>query len=95
MLLRVRYFFYLTTERLKDGLEVRIDYELRHRTELVIVKLKLRLFRAGRRKHMKHRHEFISCAQLFIAREAFFYVKISESAKTDLVLMVMFGEIVK
>ena len=44
---------------------------------------------------MKNRHEVISCAQLLVTRKTFFCVKMSEAAEADLMLMVMFGEIVK
>ena len=44
---------------------------------------------------MKHRHEVIASAQLSMAREAFFFVKTTEAAKADTVLILMFVEIVK
>ena len=71
VLLRVSCLLRLATKRLEDGLEVCIDYERRHSTELVIVELQLRLFGAWRRKHMEHRHEVVSGAELLVTRENF------------------------
>ena len=53
------------------------------------------MFGVGSRKHKTHRHEVIAGAELLVTRKAFFCLKTSQAAKADLVLMVIFGEIVK
>ena len=90
VLLGTGCLLHLTTERLENGLKVRIDHERRHGTELVIVELQLRLFGVGRREHVKHRHEVVAGAQLFVALLAFFCVTMSEAANADLMLVAMF-----
>ena len=62
---------YLTTDRLENGLKVRINHERRHGTKLVIVELQLRLFGAGCGKHVKHRGEVVAGAKLLVTRENF------------------------
>ena len=71
MLLKVSSLLCLATKRLDDGLEVRIDHERRHGAKLVVKEFELRLFKAGRREHMEHRHEIVSIAELLVARENF------------------------
>ena len=38
---------------------------------------------------MEHRHEVLSGAELLVAREAFFRMKMSDAAKADLMFMAM------
>ena len=59
----------LSINRLENGLEVRMDHKRCHNSELIIVELQLRLFGAGREKHVEHRHEVVASAKLFVARE--------------------------
>ena len=54
VLLRVSCLLNLAAERLFYGLEVCIDHERRHSTELVIVKLQLRMLGAWHWKHMEN-----------------------------------------
>ena len=95
VLLSLNCLLHLATERLEDGLEVRIDHEWHHGAEFIIIEFKLRVFPAGRRKHKKLQYEVISFAQLLVMRNSFFCTKMSDASEGDLMLMALFGEILK
>ena len=59
----------LATGRLEDGLKVSIYDERRLCTMLILAELYLSLFGAWLRKHMKHRNEIVSGAELLMARQ--------------------------
>ena len=62
----------LVSERVEDGLEVLIDHEWCHGAKLVVEEFEFRLFEARRWKHMEHRNEVVSGAELLITRENIF-----------------------
>ena len=61
----------MVTERLEDGLKVRIDDERCLSTILVLVEFDLRMLGAWSREHMENRHEVVPGTELLVSREDF------------------------
>ena len=85
----------LTTGHLEDGLKVSIYDERRLCTILIVVEFYLRLFGNWRRKHMKHRHEIVSGAELLVARQNVLRRKVSKASETKVILGFVFCYICK
>ena len=61
----------LASERLEDGLKVRIYDKWCFCTILVIIEFNLGLVGAWNREHVKHRHKVVTCVKLFVASRNF------------------------